>query len=619
VLARVDPDNGVQELNENNNTSRPLSMQVGSATPDLFVDALQTTLTQSSPGQTVEVTRSVYNLGNAEAPAELRYTYFLSRNEVVSTADIPLGSARSLTAIKPGNANTATETVTLPGVCSDEAPSEPCVRPGIYWIGVCVDHDSAATPSGTLVEINEVNNCGALNDGLVIATSELSVLSSSVREVAQFAPTSIQLRAAGGDGTFVWSLAGGALPNGMLLKSSGELMGAASAAGTFAFDVKVVSGAATQTQAFSLTVVAANLSLTIADQQLPAAEFGLSYEDGVLVAIGGTPPYRWTLAKDSRLPTGLALSKEGRIEGRASEVRQQLPFMVELTDAAGVRAAKSLEISVLQPGTLQIATPGLSAGTLGLEYAQPLQALGGRGPYLWSVVSFQPLAEGLGGQPGQIIRDAFPQDFGIRLDKVGDTWSLRGVPARAGLFSITLKVLDSGTGSGDFTSFPLRVNADRALVITTTALPDAFVNQPYAAGLSHSGGSEAEVTFSNACVPQVNASMTKWGCAPAEPTQQLPAGIAINEKGELRGTPSSPPDFPANGTLTYAFLVKVEDQAGRQDLRSLSIKLRADFAQEKSGCSSVGGDPAILTLLALMGLGLRRSRRSCRSLRGSYR
>jgi uncharacterized protein (TIGR03382 family) len=56
----------------------------------------------------------------------------------------------------------------------------------------------------------------------------------------------------------------------------------------------------------------------------------------------------------------------------------------------------------------------------------------------------------------------------------------------------------------------------------------------------------------------------------------------------------------------YTFLVKLTDRHGRQDIRSLSIKLRNDY-QPKGGCATGAvGPEVILSLMALLAVRRRR-------------
>ena len=93
----------------------------------------------------------------------------------------------------------------------------------------------------------------------------------------------------------------------------------------------------------------------------------------------------------------------------------------------------------------------------------------------------------------------------------------------------------------------------------------------------------------------------EFACAAAEVLQKLPAGLNLSADGTLLGTPLA-------DTGTYTFLVKVTDGLGRQDVRALALRLRPDFALQRSGCSSVGLDPSLVAL-ALAGFALRRRRR----------
>ena len=64
----------------------------------------------------------------------------------------------------------------------------------------------------------------------------------------------------------------------------------------------------------------------------------------------------------------------------------------------------------------------LAPATVGLQYAQPLDAAGGRPPYIWSISS--------GGLPA-----------GITLNTA--TGALGGLPSAAGTFQFTVDVSDS--------------------------------------------------------------------------------------------------------------------------------------------------------------------------------
>jgi Putative Ig domain len=67
-----------------------------------------------------------------------------------------------------------------------------------------------------------------------------------------------------------------------------------------------------------------------------------------LSAVGGTPPYSWSLASGS-LPPGLALSSTGTITGTPT-VGGSFAFTVEATDSIGGTATQALTITIDVPG-----------------------------------------------------------------------------------------------------------------------------------------------------------------------------------------------------------------------------------------------------------------------------
>jgi hypothetical protein len=374
-------------------------------------------------------------------------------------------------------------------------------------------------------------------------------------------------------------------------------------AGTFSFDAKVTSGTLTDTRMLSLTVMPGGLPLVIVDQSLTAAEFGRVYAAS-LVAVGGTPPYEWHALDPEELPPGLGVATDGLLEGRPVAAGD-FSFGIEVKDSTGATVSKELSLRVVTPTSLSIATSALETALVGRDYLQPLVAVGGTAPYAWSLIRFQELPENITDAPGAVIFDngmpvQFPPDFGISIDDRDTADYLSGTPRKAGLYSLTLKVKD-GADTEDTASVILRVSYRDGLAITTLQLPDAFVNQPYQVRLSHNGGSDAVgINFSLPCVQQA-VRPGEFTCAAMDATQKLPGGLNLSADGTILGT-------PAGDTGTYTFLVKVTDGLGRQDVRALALRLKPDFALEKSGCSAAGFDPSLLAL-ALAGFALRRRRR----------
>ncbi len=589
IFAVVDPDRLIAEESDLNNTSVPQAITIGNPTADLVVTAVSAPTT-AMPGATLQASRTFQNIGNADSIAA-KYSWFLSDNASVSIADRAL-HVGNLPVLAVAQTDIAMEPVTLP---ADLAP-------GSYWLGLCVNYDSGTSSFGGS-EITIVNNCFTQSAAIQVSTGGVMIATSPLPQATQFAPYGVRLQASGGTGQYTWELANGVLPPGLTLSTAGDLVGSPSTAGTFAFDVKVTSGALTDTRMLSLQVTAGGLPLVIVPQSLTAAEFGRVYSSS-LVAVGGRPPYVWRVT-GTGLPPGMGVATDGLLEGRPLQ-SGEFSFDVEVKDTAGTVVTNELSLRVVTPTSLSIATAALETGLVGRDYLQPLVAIGGTAPYAWSLIRFQELPENVTDAPGVVLYDdgrpvAFPAELGLSIDDRDTSDFLSGTPRRAGLYALTFKVKD-GLETEDTASVLLRISYRDGLAITTLQLPDAFAGQPYQVRLSHNGGSGAEgIAFSLPCVQQA-VRPGEFQCAPVDALQQLPAGLMLQPDGVILGTSNAEPGV-------YTFLVKVSDGLARQDVRGVAIRLRPDFANSSSGCSTAGLSPTTLLALAFGALALRRRRR----------
>ena len=123
-------------------------------------------------------------------------------------------------------------------------------------------------------------------------------------------PYSATLQASGGTPPYTWSLDSGSLPAGLTLNSStGAITGTPTAAGTSPFTAKVTDSASqSDTQPLSIAVAPAPVAPpTITTTSLPDGTVGTTYGQ-TLAAVGGTPPYTWSLQPGSSLPPGSRLA-----------------------------------------------------------------------------------------------------------------------------------------------------------------------------------------------------------------------------------------------------------------------------------------------------------------------
>ena len=203
-------------------------------------------------------------------------------------------------------------------------------------------------------------------------------------------------------------------------------------------------------------------------------------------------------------------------------------FTVRVQDAGGLSDTQALSITINPPAPPNITTTTLPPGTLGQPYNQTLQAVGGTGARIWS-----------------IIAGSLPQ--GLNLD--GATGVIAGTPTVPGTSSFTVQVQDAA-GQLDQQALSIVVNASNPPTITTTTLPGGTVGQPYNQTLQASGG----------------VGTLTWTISGGA----LPALLSLSPQGVISGTPTT--------AGTANFTVRVADTLNQADTQALSIVVSAALA-----------------------------------------
>jgi large repetitive protein len=142
-----------------------------------------------------------------------------------------------------------------------------------------------------------------------------------------------------------------------------------------------------------------------------------------------------------------------------------------------------------------IITTSLPGAVTGVSYNATLQAIGGKAPYTWTIVT-----------------GALPPGFAFSSSGV-----ITGTPAALGTSSFTVQASDSSSPQLS-AQLPLSITVNPVLSITTTTLPSGTTGSAYKAKLKSSGG-----------VPPVT-----WSLAGAT----LPAGLTLDPTGTISGTPT---------------------------------------------------------------------------------
>jgi uncharacterized protein (TIGR03437 family) len=223
-----------------------------------------------------------------------------------------------------------------------------------------------------------------------------------------------------------------------------------------------------------------------------------TYSITPLQAVGGTPPYIWSVI--SGLPKGMALSSSGLLSGTPS-VAGAFSLIVNVTDSTLTPLVASATYAVTVTAatvTVTSSTTGLVPGVQGVPYpSATLTASGGKAPYKWSCT----------GLPAGLILSA----AGV----------LTGTPTTAGAYTPACIATDSSWVASASLTITLNILLPLSMTITTQSLPNGVVNVPYVSTTLRQQGGTPPYT---------------WSRDPA--SGPLPAGLSLSAAGVLTGTPT---------------------------------------------------------------------------------
>jgi len=191
------------------------------------------------------------------------------------------------------------------------------------------------------------------------------------------------LTASGGNGTYTWSVVGGSLPPGILLRTdvpsyfpsgaNAGLIGVATTAGTYNFTLQVTSNGQAVTQSATMHISA----LTLKDlYEFPDAFVNVTFPTYTLTSLNNTGPVTYTLNNGS-LPPGITMSAIGVISGTPS-APGNYSWTVQFTEGIDTEY-RTFTINVY---AIEITTPGrLPNAAQNAAYNVALSASGGAGGY----------------------------------------------------------------------------------------------------------------------------------------------------------------------------------------------------------------------------------------------
>jgi hypothetical protein len=156
-------------------------------------------------------------------------------------------------------------------------------------------------------------------------------------------PFSSKLVAAGGNGTYTWSLADGALPTGMALAADGTVTGTPSVAGLSRATIHLADSVGRTADYQAVIGVAARL--TISTTKLRPGKVGRVYR-AKLATKGGVLQKKWKVTSGP-LPRGIRLDRTLGVLSGTPTKPGRYRVTVEATDALKVKAVKKLVVEVL--------------------------------------------------------------------------------------------------------------------------------------------------------------------------------------------------------------------------------------------------------------------------------
>jgi len=364
------------------------------------------------------------------------------------------------------------------------------------------------------VLVRDRNNQSANRSFRIAVGSGLTITTESLPGAVVGVTYSATVAAAGGDAPYAWT-ATGILPDGLTLNgTTGVVSGTPTRAGSFDFTVLVRDrNNQSANRGFRIAV---GPGLTITTESLPGAVAGVAYTASISAA-GGEAPYSWTVS--GNLPDGLLLNgATGLISGTPSRAGSY-DFTAVARDRNNLSVMKAFRITVGAGLTLTITTESLPGAVTGVAYSATISAVGGEGPYTWTVTGNLP--------------------DGLTLNET--TGVISGMPSRPGSFSFTVHVQDRG---GRMESRSFTVTAVATLTITTDTLPAGMFGARYSTTVQAAGGRGERA----------------WSAS------GLPNGLVIiAATGEITGVPVSSGDFTVSLTVL--------DSEGATALRAMTLRI----------------------------------------------
>ena len=419
----------------------------------------------------------------------------------------------------------------LPPGLSLSCPAQPAGCPQVDLSGTPTSGDAGQTYSFTVQVTDSLGGTYTQSESVEVVKG-VAITSGSLPGADTGIAYTAQVDASGGETPYTWAISGVAGLSISGTTSPATVSGTPPAPGAYTAQVTVTDelGGA-DSLGLPLTV---NPLPVVTTTSLPDASIGQYYGQRVGES-GGTAPLTWSLHSGT-LPAGLRLdSSTGFISGLIEPDALDETFTLQVTDAWGQTASKTLGITV----PLGLTTPAgpLQDGYAGVAYSTPcggagstlvLGAAGGAPAYTWSVSS-----------------GALPA--GLSLDSING--QVTGTPATPATFPSTSRftiTLEDQNG--------VKVSASYSI----TVYPDATVVSAVSPAVGGTiGGNQVTITGSGFCGPGISVSFGSTQAASltvvsdTELQVTSPPGAAVQVQVQVTGYLGSSAPGPASAFTYY--------------------------------------------------------------------
>ena len=333
-------------------------------------------------------------------------------------------------------------------------------------------------------------------------------------------PSCSVLTVLGGTPPFVWSVSAGAMPPGTGFDPYGHCNGTPTTAGTYSFTLSVTDAdGATASHAYTVTIFGGpsinGPSPASAPITLKSWDRGFANPQ-TLTGTGGIPPYGWSVVSGV-LPKGMSIgATTGTLNGGPTDPPGTYSAGIQLTDAAGAKAYRTLLMTVTPAPTFG-STTLQNVVTMGRSARYRLGFSGLNGPF--SVTT--------SGLPPGVSAKVVGTESGFCDCSDPTRVELSGNFTTLGSFKPVITLHDSVGGS---VSLNGTITVVTPLGIMETALPAATLQVSYSASITPFGGVGGPFTM------YVN-NLLPTGMTFTRPT--TPTG-----PGTLGGTPTQCGTFP---------------------------------------------------------------------------